>query len=88
MSIERRAELAGDNVWFQLYLTDETVRASTRLWVGVTHLTHGDTPLISKRRRELRRGFKVPSRWPQQLSDFATHPGEHRHTDGWRAQIR
>ena len=79
MSIERCTELAGDNVWFQLYLTDETVGMALvdrALAAGVTHLILTvDTPLISKRRRELRRGFKVPFKMgPKQLFDFATHP--------------
>ena len=79
MSIERSAELAGDNVWFQLYLTDEATGMALvdrALAAGLQHLILTvDTPLISKRRRELRRGFKVPFKMgPKQLFDFATHP--------------
>ena len=34
-----------------------------------------DTPVLSRRRRELRRGFKVPFRLgPSQILDFAVHP--------------
>lgn len=78
-SLEDCRARAGDNAWFQLYVsTPETgwdlVRRS--LDAGYEYLVFTvDTPVLSRRRRELRRGFKVPFRLgPAQILDFALHP--------------
>ena len=78
-SLEDCRARAGDNAWFQLYVgAPETgwdlVRRS--LDAGYEHLVLTvDTPVLSRRRRELRRGFKVPFRLgPSQMLDFALHP--------------
>ena len=78
-SLEDCRARAGDNAWFQLYVgAPETgwdlVRRS--LDAGYEHLILTvDTPVVARRRRELRRGFKVPFRLgPSQVLDFALHP--------------
>lgn len=78
-SLEDCRARAGENAWFQLYVSApetgwDLVRRS--LDAGYEHLVLTvDTPVLSRRRRELRRGFKVPFRLgPSQLLDFALHP--------------
>ena len=78
-SLEACRARAGDNAWFQLYVgAPETgwdlVRRSLDAGYEYLVLTV-DTPVLSRRRRELRRGFKVPFRLgPSQVLDFALHP--------------
>ena len=78
-SLEDCRARAGKNAWFQLYVSApdigwELVRRA--LDAGYEHLVLTvDTPVLSRRRRELRRGFKVPFRLgPSQIPDFALHP--------------
>ena len=78
-SLEDARARAGDSAWFQLYVGApeagwELVRRA--LDAGYEHLVLTlDTPVLSRRRRELRRGFKVPFRLgPSQILDFALHP--------------
>ncbi len=78
-SIEDCRARAGGNAWFQLYVSApdtgwELVRRARD--AGYEHLVLTvDTPVLSRRRRELRRGFKVPFRLgPSQIVDFALHP--------------
>ena len=78
-SLEDCRARAGENAWFQLYVSApetgwDLVRRA--LDAGYEHLVLTvDTPVLSRRRRELRRGFKVPFRLgPSQLLDFALHP--------------
>ena len=78
-SLEDCRARAGDSAWFQLYVSApdsgwELVRRV--LEAGYEHLVLTvDTPVLSRRRRELRRGFKVPFRLgPSQFLDFALHP--------------
>ena len=78
-SLEDCRARAGKNAWFQLYVSApdigwELVRRA--LDAGYEHLVLTvDTPVLSRRRRELRRGFKVPFRLgPSQILDFALHP--------------
>ena len=78
-SLEDCRARAGENAWFQLYVSApetgwDLVRRA--LDAGYEHLVLTvDTPVLSRRRRELRRGFKVPFRLgPSQLMDFALHP--------------
>ena len=78
-SLERCRARAGDNAWFQLYVSaPETGRDLVRRArdAGYEHLVLTvDTPVLSRRRRELRRGFRTPFRiGPSQLLDFALHP--------------
>ena len=78
-SIEDCRARAGDNAWFQLYVgAPDTGRELVRRAgdAGYEHLVLTvDTPILSRRRRELRRGFKAPFRpGPSQLLDFALHP--------------
>ena len=70
---------AGDSAWFQLYVSApetgwDLVRRTRD--AGYEHLVLTvDTPVLSRRRRELGRGFKVPFRLgPSQVLDFALHP--------------
>ena len=78
-SMEDCRARAGGNAWFQLYVSApdtgwELVRRARD--AGYEHLVLTvDTPVLSRRRRELRRGFKVPFRLgPSQIVDFALHP--------------
>ena len=78
-SLEDCRARAGENAWFQLYVSApetgwDLVRRARD--AGYEHLVLTvDTPVLSRRRRELRRGFKVPFRLgPSQLLDFALHP--------------
>ena len=78
-SLEDCRARAGENAWFQLYVSaPETGWNLVRraLDAGYEHLVLTvDTPVLSRRRRELRRGFKVPFRLgPSQILDFALHP--------------
>ena len=79
-SLEDARARAGDSAWFQLYVgAPEAGRELVQraLDAGYEHLVLTlDTPVLSRRRRELRRGFTVPFRLgPSQFLDFALHPG-------------
>ena len=78
-SLEDCRVRARENAWFQLYCGApdtgwELVRRAHD--AGYEHLVLTvDTPVLSRRRRELRRGFEVPFRpGPSQILDFALHP--------------
>ena len=78
-SLEDCRARAGKNAWFQLYVSAPDIGwelARRALDAGYEHLVFTvDTPVLSRRRRELRRGFKVPFRLgPSQILDFALHP--------------
>ena len=78
-SLEDCRARAGKNAWFQLYVSAPDIGwelARRALDAGYEHLVLTvDTPVLSRRRRELRRGFKVPFRLgPSQILDFALHP--------------
>ena len=78
-SLEQIRHWAGDQAWFQLYVGEPAAGwalVERALEAGYKHLIFTvDTPQISRRHRELRRGFQVPFRMgPRQLWDFATHP--------------
>ena len=78
-SLEDCRTRAGENAWFQLYVStpeagwDLVRRAAT---AGYEHLILTvDTPVVSRRRCELRHGFAVPFHiGPTQFIDFALHP--------------
>lgn len=78
-SLEDCRALAGDNAWFQLYVSApdagwELVQRADDAGYEYLVLTV-DTPALSRRRRERRRGFKVPFHLgPSQILDFALHP--------------
>ncbi|MGI9332948.1 MAG: alpha-hydroxy acid oxidase [Gammaproteobacteria bacterium] len=80
ISLEDARRLAGEHAWFQLYVGQsheaafDLVRRAEA--AGYEHLIFTvDTPEISRRPRELRRGFKVPFKLgPKQVFDFALHP--------------
>ena len=78
-SLEDCRARAGDDAWFQLYVGAPEIGwdlVRRALDVGYEHLVLTvDTPILSRRRRELRRGFQVPFRLgPSQALDFALHP--------------
>ena len=79
MSLEDLYQRVGDNAWFQLYVSNmdaawALVQRAEDAGYQYLMLTV-DTPLISRRRREMRRGFKVPFKFgPSQIFDFAVHP--------------
>lgn len=73
-------ELAGENVWFQLYvgqseaLAMELVSRANVAGYPVLILTV-DVPQVAPRLRDLKNGFGLPFRMgPKQFFDFATHP--------------
>jgi L-lactate dehydrogenase (cytochrome) len=79
-SLETMIETAEGQAWFQLYfsgdgsgmtrLVDRAKTAGYRTLVLTL-----DVPVVGRRPRELRRGFKMPFRiGPKQFLDFALHP--------------
>ena len=79
-SIERVAELAQGNAWFQIYLSAEP-RISTNLMeraqqAGIeTLIVTVDANNPARRLRDLRNGFALPFRpKPSVLADFMLHP--------------
>ena len=79
-SIEKMAELAGSNAWFQLYF-GASIDASLALVERArtagydTLVLTVDVPQVSRRLRDLRNGFAVPFKMtPRAVWDFATHP--------------
>ncbi len=79
-SIEKTAERAGENAWFQLYVgqSEEVafhlVKRAETLGYSSLILTV-DVPGIGARPREQRHGFQSPFRIrPKQFLDFALHP--------------
>ena len=78
-SLEDCRARAGENAWFQLYVSApeagwDLVRRARDAGYENLVLTV-DTPVLSRRRRELRAGFGVPFRLrPSHLFDFALHP--------------
>lgn len=79
-SIEEMAAWAGQNAWFQLYVSQsvalaEQMVARARDAGYSTLILTVDVPQVSRRLRDLRNGFEVPFRFgPRQLLDFALHP--------------
>jgi isopentenyl diphosphate isomerase/L-lactate dehydrogenase-like FMN-dependent dehydrogenase len=78
-SLEQVHAWAGEHAWFQLYVGETAAGwalVERALETGYKHLIFTvDTPHVSRRHRELKRGFEVPFRLrPRQLWDFATHP--------------
>ena len=78
--LEKIIERAEGNAWFQLYfsgdgsgalrLVDRAEAAGYR-----TLILTVDVPVLGRRTREIRRGFKTPFRiGPSQFIDFACHP--------------
>ncbi len=79
-SIEEMAGWAGQNAWFQLYVS-QSVELAERMVARAqeagydTLILTVDVPQVSRRLRDLRNGFQVPFRFgPRQLMDFALHP--------------
>ncbi|MEM7336018.1 MAG: alpha-hydroxy acid oxidase [Chloroflexota bacterium] len=79
-TLETVYQKAGENAWFQLYVSQsdelamELVDRASVAGYRVLMLTV-DVPQVAPRLRDLRNGFKVPFRiGPKQFIDFATHP--------------
>ena len=79
-SIEEVGRWAGENAWFQLYVSQsdelamELIDRANDAGYPVLMLTV-DVPQVAPRRRDLRNGFGMPFRiGPKQFIDFATHP--------------
>ena len=79
-SIEDVFDIAGENAWFQLYVSQsdelafELVERAKVAGYKLLMLTV-DVPQVAPRRRDMRNGFKMPFRiGPKQFVDFATHP--------------
>ena len=79
-SIEDVGQWAGDNAWFQLYVSQsddlamEMLDRAAAAGYEVLMLTV-DVPQVAPRRRDLRNGFGVPFKiGVSQFIDFATHP--------------
>lgn len=79
-ALEKMAELAEGNAWFQLYFSgnkdasSQLVQRAASAGYEVLVLTV-DVPEVGRRPRELRRGFKMPFKiGPRQFIDFALHP--------------
>lgn len=79
-SLERIAEEAEGQAWFQLYFSGNEessfglMERAKAAGYSVLVLTV-DVPEVGRRPRELRRGFKMPFRiGPRQFIDFACHP--------------
>ena len=79
-SLESIADIAVDNTWFQLYVSQsldlaiELVERAKRAKYKTLILTV-DVPQVAPRRRELRHGFKTPFKMGiKQFIDFALHP--------------
>jgi len=79
-SIEDMATMAGDNAWFQLYVSGDPEDAFTLVDrardVGYDTLVFTvDAPELARRVRDAKNGFQVPFRiGPRQAWDFALHP--------------
>lgn len=79
-SMEKIIERAEGNAWFQLYFSGDgsgalkLVRRAEAAGYKTLILTV-DVPVLGRRTREIRRGFKTPFRiGPSQFVDFACHP--------------
>ncbi len=79
-TLETIHQKAGENAWFQLYVSQsdalamELVDRAKDAGYKVLMLTV-DVPQVAPRLRDLRNGFKVPFRiGPKQFFDFAIHP--------------
>ena len=79
-TIEQTRERAGDNAWFQFYVSgskDAAMKLVDRASAaGYTTLIFTvDVPHVAPRVRDLRNGFKAPLKiGPKQFIDFAMHP--------------
>lgn len=79
-TIEQTRERAGDNAWFQFYVSgdkDAAMKLVDRAAnAGYTTLIFTvDVPHVAPRVRDLRNGFKAPLKiGPKQFIDFALHP--------------
>lgn len=78
--LEKMAQEAGRNAWFQLYYSAEPdvrehlISRAEASGYDVLIFTV-DVPEVGKRPRELRHGFKMPFKiGPRQFLDFALHP--------------
>ena len=80
MSLEGARAEAGRNAWFQLYVGSDTSQALSLLARAKaadyeTLVLTVDVPVLSRRDREVARGYDVPVRIGlRQLADFALHP--------------
>ena len=79
-SLERIAEVGGDNAWFQLYfggdreIAADLVRRADAAGYATLVLTV-DTPVSPRSRRDKRNGFGAPPRLPPRTAiDIARHP--------------
>jgi len=79
-SIETMADIAGNNVWFQLYVSKndeislDLIRRSREAGLEVLVVTV-DIPVPAKRFRDIRNGFTLPFRMtPRTILDIAMHP--------------
>ncbi|MCO6052230.1 alpha-hydroxy-acid oxidizing protein [Mesorhizobium sp. RP14(2022)] len=79
-SIEEAAELAPDNVWYQLYgamdlsITKDIISRAERAGCQALVITI-DIPIAGKRERDLRNGFEFPLRiTPKVVLDGLLHP--------------
>lgn len=79
-TIEQTRERAGDNAWFQFYVSGSKESAMKLIdrtaAAGYTTLIFTvDVPHVAPRVRDLRNGFKAPLKiGPKQFIDFALHP--------------
>jgi (S)-mandelate dehydrogenase len=80
VSIERVARIDPANTWFQLYvardakITDDILRRARDAAFGTLVLTV-DTPVLPKRERDTRNGFRLPPRLsPLDLLESLRHP--------------
>lgn len=80
ISLEDARAEAGRNAWFQLYVGSDTSQALSLLARAKaagyeTLVLTVDVPVLSRRDREVARGYGVPVRVGlRQLADFALHP--------------
>ena len=79
-SIETMAEIAGDNLWFQLYVSNrdeisfDLIRRSKEAGLNELVITV-DIPVPAKRFRDIRNGFTLPFQMtPKTILDIAIHP--------------
>ena len=79
-SIETMADIAGDNLWFQLYVSKQDeisldlIRRSREVGIRVLVVTV-DIPVPSLRLRDIRNGFTLPFRMtPRTVLDIVAHP--------------
>lgn len=79
-TIEQTRERAGENAWFQFYVSGSKTSAMQLIdrakAVGYKNLIFTvDVPHVAPRVRDLRNGFKAPLKiGPKQFIDFALHP--------------